>query len=185
MLYGYAITVLDWLLNLDIAHELIVLVIGALPVSELRGAIPVGINIFHMPWHKVFLLAVIGNTIPVPIILKGFDYLAKLISLAGPGKRFIEWLLTHTRKQSMRIRKYERIGLILFVAIPLPITGAWTASIAAFLMGLRFWYAFFAIFCGIIIAATIVTCLSLLGWIGALIAGIGLALVAIAGWWRI
>jgi uncharacterized membrane protein len=176
---------LDWLLHLDIARELVVVVVSALPVSELRGAIPLGINLFHMHWYHVFLLAVIGNLIPVPILLLFFDILAKLISKVEPGKKLMDWVLVHTRVRSEFIRKYERIGLILFVAVPLPITGAWTGSIAAFLMGIRFWYAFFAIFCGIIIAGVIVTCLSLLGWIGAVIAGVGLAILAVAGWRRV
>ena len=73
---------------------------------------------------------------------------------------------------------------MLFVAIPLPFTGAWTGSIAAFLMGMKFNYSFLSIFCGVIIAGAIVTSLCLLGWLGAVIAGIGLSTLAILGWWR-
>jgi uncharacterized membrane protein len=98
------------------------------------------------------------------------------------GRRFVNWLLARTRKQGERIHRYERVGLALFVSIPLPFTGAWTGSIAAFLLGLRFRYAILPIFFGILIAAAIVTSLSLIGWAGALIAGVGLATVAVLGW---
>lgn len=176
---------LDWLIELDIAREIVVVVVGALPISELRGAIPLGINVFGLPWYRVFLLALIGNIIPVPILLLFLDFFVKLLSRVEPGRKLVDWVLSRTRARSEFIRKYERIGLVLFVAIPLPITGAWTGSIAAFLMGLQFRYAFLAILCGIIIAGVIVTILSLLGWVGAVIAGVGLAILAVLGWWRI
>jgi len=65
---------------------------------------------------------------------------------------------------------YEEMGLVAFVAIPLPITGAWTGSLAAYLFGLKFWKSVFFIFVGVIIAGIVVTILSLLGWLGAIIA---------------
>jgi len=74
---------------------------------------------------------------------------------------------------------------MLFVAVPLPFTGAWTGSIAAFLFGIEFRKALLSIVSGVIIAGAIVTCLSLLGWVGALLAGIGLITLAILGQWKI
>jgi uncharacterized membrane protein len=82
------------------------------------------------------------------------------------------------------IEKYERVGLVLFVAIPLPITGAWTGSIAAVLLGMSFKKAILSIFLGVLIAGVIVTCLTLLGWAGAIIAGFVLCVLAILGMWR-
>jgi len=73
---------------------------------------------------------------------------------------------------------------MLFVAIPLPVTGAWTGSLAAVLFGLKFKHAFLSIFSGILIAGAIVTCLCLLGWTGAIIAGIGLTSLAVFTLWR-
>ena len=176
---------IEELINTGLAKEIIVIIIAALPIAELRGALPVAINVFHMPWYWALLLAVIGNMIPVPILLLFLDSIAKLISKVTIGKRFIDWLFEHTRKQGKLIKRYERIGLMLFVAIPLPVTGAWTGSIAAFLMGIKFKYAILSILCGVIIAGAIVTCLCLLGWIGAVIAGVGLSVLAIVGWWKI
>jgi len=177
--------VVEELINSGIPKELIVIIISALPIVELRGALPVAINLFHMPWYWAFCLSVIGNLLPVPILLLFFESLARLASKVEVGRKLVNWVLERTRRQGELIQRYERIGLILFVAIPLPVTGAWTGSIAAFLLGIKFNYAFFSIFCGLIIAGAIVTSLCLLGWVGAAIAGIGLAILAILGWWKI
>jgi uncharacterized membrane protein len=75
----------------------------------------------------------------------------------------LKWLFEHTRKRGKLVERYERIGLALFVAIPLPITGAWTGSLLAVLLGLKFKYAMLSIFVGVLIAGIIVTSLSLLG----------------------
>ncbi len=176
---------LEELINLGIAKELIVVIISALPVVELRGALPVAINLFNMPWYWAFCLAVIGNMLPVPILLLFFESLAKIVSKVEIGRRLVNWVFEHTRRHEKMIQKYEWLGLMLFVAIPLPMTGAWTGSIIAFILGMRFTYAFLSILCVVIIAGAIVTSLCLLGWIGAVIAGIGLSVLAILGWWRV
>ncbi len=172
------------ILSWNIPHELIIVIISALPVVELRGALPIAINLFHMPWYKAFCLAIVGNLIPVPILLLFLDSLAKAASRAGIGRRIVDWVLEHTRRRGRAIEKYEKIGLTLFVAIPLPITGAWTGSIAAFLLGLKFRYSFLSILIGIVIAGAIVTSLCLIGWRGAVIAGVGLSITAILAWRR-
>jgi len=161
--------VIEELINSGIAKELIVVIISALPVTELRGALPVAINLFHMTWYQAFCLAVIGNLLPVPVLLLFLKSLAKAISKVDIGRRLVNWVFEHTRRRGAVIEKYERIGLMLFVAIPLPMTGAWTGSVAAFLFGLKFNRAFFSIFCGVLIAGAIVTCLCLLGWWGRLL----------------
>jgi len=154
----------DELLGLGFSKELVVLVIAALPIFELRGAIPVAIFQFHFPWYYAFLLAIIGNLLPVPFILLFLDAVSRLLSKIDFFKRLLNWFFERTRRRGGIIERYERIGLTLFVAIPLPITGAWTGSLAAVLFGLKFWHAFLSIFIGILIAGTIVTCASLLGW---------------------
>jgi uncharacterized membrane protein len=173
------------IISSSIAQELIVVIISMLPVSELRGALPVAINLFGMPWYWALCLAVIGNLLPVPILLIFLESLAKAISKVDIGRRLVNWVFERTRRQGAIIKRYERIGLMLFVAIPLPVTGAWTGSVAAFLFGLKFKYAFFSILCGVVIAGAIVTCLCLLGWVGGVIAGVGLAALAAFGLWRI
>jgi len=101
------------------------------------------------------------------------------------GRLFFEWLFARTRHKSAQIEKYETLGLAIFVAIPLPATGAWTGAMAAFLLGLKFHHAMLSILLGVVIAGVVMTVLSLLGWLGAAVAGIvliGLAVVSLAGW---
>jgi len=172
------------LLRLGFNQELVVLIISALPILELRGAIPVAINLFNFPWYQALLLAIIGNLLPVPIILLFLNAISKWLSKIGFFRRFFHWLFEHTSRRGKIVERYERIGLILFVAIPLPVTGAWTGSLLAVLFGLKFRHAFLSILIGVCIAGIIVTCLSLLGWTGALIAGIVLSILVISGLWR-
>jgi len=172
------------LLSLGFSKELVVLIIAALPVLELRGALPVAINLFHFPWYYALLLAIVGNLLPVPFILLFLDATSRLLGKIGFCNRMLRWLFERTRQRGIVVERYERIGLALFVAIPFPATGAWTGSLAAVLFGLKFRHAFLSISIGILIAGIIVTCLSLLGWVGAVIAGIGLSCLAISGLWR-
>jgi uncharacterized membrane protein len=172
------------LLSLGFTKDLVVLIISALPILELRGAIPVAINLFHFPWYYALPLAIIGNLLPVPLILLFLKAISRLLSKIGLFDRFLHWLLEHVSQRRQIVERYERIGLALFVAIPLPATGAWTGSLLAVLLGLKFRHAFISIFAGICIAGIIVTCLSLLGWTGAIVAGIALCALAIYSIWR-
>ena len=175
---------IDELIGSGLSRELVVIIISALPVMELRGALPIGIRLLHLPWYQALYLAIIGNMLPVPFLLLFLESLAKTISRVETGKRLVEWVFKRTRQHTGVIEKYERIGLMLFVAIPLPGTGAWTGSIAAFLFGLKLRRAFLSIMCGVIISGAIVTSLSLIGWVGAVIAGIGLSGMAMVGLWK-
>jgi len=172
------------LLSLGFSKELVVLIISALPIFELRGALPVAINLFHFPWYYALLLAIIGNLLLVPVILLFLDAISRYLSKVSFFDRFLQWLFEHTKRRGEIIERYERIGLALFVAIPLPFTGAWTGSLLAVLFGLKFKHAMLSIFVGILIAGIIVTCLCLLGWVGAVIAGIGLGSLTIFGLWK-
>ena len=141
-----------------------VLAFAASPISELRGAIPWAILKCHFTWYYAFLVAVIGNLLPVPFILLFLDTASRLLSKVGPFRRILNWLFERTRRRGKIITRYERIGLALFVAIPLPVTGAWTGSLAAVLFGLKFKHAFLSIFVGILIAGVVVTGATVLGW---------------------
>ena len=153
----------DELLSLGLTRELVVLVVSALPIFELRGGIPVAMGMFHFSWYYAFLLAIIGNMIPVPLLLLFFNTFYRLLGKIGFIKRYFDWILEHTRQRGKVVEKYERIGLMLFVAIPLPVTGAWTGSLAAIIFGIKFKYAFLSILAGVLISGVIVTCLSYFG----------------------
>ena len=173
------------LLSLGFSKELVVLFIAALPIFELRGAIPVAINMFGMPWYSAFSLALIGNLLPVPFILLFLGTITRWLSKIAFFQRTLNRLFAHTKRRGRIVEKYERIGLALFVGIPLPVTGAWTGSLAASIFGLSFKHAFLAIFAGVFVAGIIVTCLSLLGWAGAVVAGVALGILTISGLWRL
>lgn len=156
--------------------ELAVFLTSMIPVIELRGALPLAINLFKMPWYKAFIISFIGNILPVPLILlflkPATDLLCK-ISIFG---KFFDWLFKRTRNKSKIIEKYEELGLLIFVAIPLPGTGAWTGALLAYLMALDFKRSIIFISLGVLIAGIIVTSLCLVGWTGAIIAIIGITI---------
>ena len=154
----------EQLVSLDILGILQVLGIAASPISELRGAIPWAVLKLHFPWYYAYLFGIIGNLLPVPFILLFLDAASQRLSKVGFFDRILKWLFERTRRRGKIIERYQRIGLILFVAIPLPITGAWTGSLAAVLFGLEFKHAFLSIFIGILIAGVIFTCATLFGW---------------------
>ena len=141
-------------------QELFLLLVAASPVVELRGAIPLGLLIYGLPLWQVFVLAVAGNMIPV-LLLPVLGILARELSLRFAFfERFFTWLFNRTRKRHARMFELLRgFALVLFVAIPLPFTGAWTAMIAAFVFGIPFRFAFPLILFGVIIAAVIMSLL--------------------------
>ena len=92
--------------NLDILREFIIIILSATPISELRGAIPLAIGTFEFPWYYAFFLAIIGNMLPVPIILLFLESAAKLLSRIAIMKRFFDWLFERARNRSGIIQKY-------------------------------------------------------------------------------
>ena len=133
-----------------------------MPIVELRGAIPLAINLFDFPWYYAFPLAIAGNLIPVPPLLLLFGTISRRLSKIGIFKRWLHWLEERTRQRGKIIQRYKRIGLALFVAIPLPVTGAWTGSLAATIFTVKFKHALLSIFIGICIAGAIITSICLL-----------------------
>lgn len=143
-----------------IAKFLLTLAMAMVPVIELRGAIPVGIAA-DLPVWLVFIAAVIGNMIPVPIIIlfvrKVFAWL-RTISPWLESK--VSWLEKRAEKKAALIYKYELLGLLILVAVPLPGTGAWTGALIAALLNIRLKVSFPVILGGVLIAGVIVTCIS-------------------------
>jgi uncharacterized membrane protein len=178
-------TYLEQFLGLGISDILKTLGLAVSPISELRGAIPLAVLELDFPWYYAYMIAVIGNMLPVPFILLFLNTATRILSRFPLFDRFFKWLFAYTRRRGTLIEKYERVGLVLFVAIPLPVTGAWTGSIAAVLLGMKFNRAILSIFLGVLIAGVIVTCLTLLGWVGAIIAGVVLCVLAALGMWRL
>ena len=152
-----------------IPHWAATIIIGMLPVSELRGAIPfamapVEVGGYGMSAPEAYILAVFGNMIPVIPLLLFLEPVSDFLRRWRIFDTFFTWLFTRThRNHSERFEKYGTLALTIFVAIPLPVTGAWTGCAAAFVFGVKFRHALLAIFAGVLIAGVIVTVLTLTG----------------------
>lgn len=142
-------------------HILVTIILAMAPVSELRGAIPYAITVGKIPWQEAYIISVIANFIPVIPILFLVGPLSEFLRRWRVFDRFFDWFFARARRKGKLIGRFEAIGLMLFVAIPLPVTGAWTGSVAAFLFGVPKKVAIPAIFAGICIAGVVVTLASL------------------------
>lgn len=136
--------------------ELRTFIISMLPIVELRGAIPFALANGVNPMLAV-ILSICGNLLPIPFILlfirTVFNYLKKLNGI----KNFIHKLEEKAMKKSDRIARYNVIGLIIFVGLPLPGTGAWTGALIASLLDIRLKYSVPAIIIGVCLASVLVT----------------------------
>ena len=137
-----------------------VFLISMLPVIELRGAIPVGIIGLEMDPIIVAVASVIANFIPVPFILL---FIRRILQWMKGTKRLAgiaNWVERRAHKKSDKVQKSAMVGLFLFVAIPLPGTGAWTGSLIAALLDTRMKYALPTILAGVVAAGVLVTLIS-------------------------
>lgn len=139
--------------------ELTVLLTAALPIIELRGAIPVGMSLGMSPAHAT-VISFIGSMIPVPFILFTIRPIFNYLKKTKLFKKLVHKLTDKSLNKSGNIQKYGACGLLVFVAIPLPETGVWSGSLIASLLDMRFKWAFPAILVGNIIAAGIIMGLS-------------------------
>jgi len=150
---------IESIINLNLPVELITFLIAVLPVSELRGAIPIALGVFNMPIYSAFIFAWMGSVLPGAFLIYSLGGISKELSVRSRFfKKFFDWLFERTYKRFWR--HHERLGslaLVVFVAIPLPITGVWTGSVAAFLFGVPKKRAVCLVALGSFIAGIIVT----------------------------
>ncbi len=147
----------EFFLNV-VGRELCVFFCSMIPVIELRGGIPLGASL-GLPFWQSYLLAVCGNMIPVPFILL---FIRKIIAAMERSKvrlfqKFAGWLNRKVAKNRGKIEKYSFFGVCFFVAVPLPVTGAWTGSLVASFLDMKFWKAFLSCLIGVMIAGVIMT----------------------------
>lgn len=153
----------DWVnLFKDIPAELATVLIAMIPIAELRAALPIALTAYQLPIWEAFVLSVIGNMIPVFIILWLIEPVSKFLRRWKVFNRFFNWLFDRTRRKFYdKHAKWGDLALVIFVAIPLPATGAWTGSLAAWLFGIPMRRAVPLILTGVVIAGIIVGLLSL------------------------
>ena len=139
----------------SVGKEAIVFIISMIPILELRGALLVAGPLLGVPVAKAIPLCIIGNIIPVPFILLLITPIFKWMKGTKLFKPMVDKLESKAMSKSDKIEKYEFWGLVLFVGIPLPGTGAWTGSLIAALLGVKFKKAFPAVILGIFMATVI------------------------------
>ena len=137
---------------------LIVFFVSMVPLIELRGAVPIGTGM-GLPWEWTLIVSIIGNCLPIPIIL---IFVKKVLTWMRTCKiklfsKVSNFMFEKAEKNRGKIEKYATWGLFLFVAIPLPGTGAWTGALAASLFDMDKKKASISIFGGVIAAGLIMT----------------------------
>ena len=155
--------VFQFLTNDTTGKCLFTMLVSMIPIIELRGGLPFGVAL-GLPYHLAFPAAVIGNLIPAPFIIV---YIRRIFELM---RRYLPWLNGVVDKlerkahlKGRKVQKYQYLGLWLFVAVPLPGTGAWTGSLAAAFLGMRLKKAMPAVVLGVLTAGCIMLGLTHVG----------------------
>ena len=149
-------------------EKILTVIVAALPVAELRGAIPLAIFRWGISPFEAYILAVVGNFLPVIPLLWFWEHAAHRVMAWHPFfHRTFHWVFERThRKHGKKFEVAKELALFVFVAIPLPLTGAWTGTVVAYLFGIPFWKAALSIGLGIVVAGILV--------------GVGVGLFAVA-----
>jgi uncharacterized membrane protein len=137
-------------------------IMAMLPIIELRGSIPFAMGVYGMPAWMAFSVSVLGDIIPATLIILFLKPVALWLSAHSVffDKIFKWWFQRTISKFEKKFNKYGPWALMIFVAIPLPVTGAWTGSVASFLFDIPKKKAFLFVFLGVVIAGIIVTLIS-------------------------
>jgi uncharacterized membrane protein len=147
----------------NIPPELATFLIAIIPISELRASIPLGIKVFHLSIWSAWFWSVLGNLLPMILILLVLqpiaDFLSRNINLF---KKFFDWLFEHTRRRGAA--KFERWGeaaVFVLTATPIPLLGGWTGPLAAFVFNIKLKKSIPLVVLGCMVAGVIVTMLTL------------------------
>ncbi len=140
-------------------HEVAVMIIAMTPIGELRASIPIALTVYDMSVVAAVGYSILGNIVPALLIYWLIAPISAWLSKINKTcNRFFTWLFSRTRKKfsARKYAGYELIALILFIGIPLPMTGAWTGAVAAWLFGMKPQYAIPGFVIGLVLSASIV-----------------------------
>ena len=152
--------VMQWLTQGPVGEFCFTILVSMVPIVELRGGIPFGVTL-GLPVWAAYLAAVIGNILPVPFILVYIRRIFQWMRRRLPQlNRLVDKLERKAHLKGRRVTKYKYLGLMLFVAIPLPGTGAWTGALAAAFLDMPLRKAIPSIFAGILIAGIVISILT-------------------------
>jgi len=133
--------------------------VSLLPWIELRGGIPLGVSMGLNPVH-VFLVCTVTDIVLIPVLLVFLRYIMPIILKIEFINRFYQWNVVSTLKRYERYKKWEELGLALFVAIPLPFTGVYSGTFVSYLLNFKKREAFVSVASGAVMAGVVVTALS-------------------------
>ncbi|PIN17025.1 hypothetical protein CDL12_10330 [Handroanthus impetiginosus] len=179
---GFGVKVANALRASGWPHEAVVFALATLPVIELRGAIPVGYWLQLKPL-TLTVLSVLGNMVPVPFIILYLKRLATFLTGKNEtASRFLDMLFKRSKEKAGPVEEFQWLGLMLFVAVPFPGTGAWTGAIIASILDMPFWSGVSANFVGVLLAGLLVNLLVNLGLKYAVLTGIILFIISTFMW---
>ena len=141
-----------------LSKETIVFLVSLLPVIELRGGIITG-YLLGIDFFPTFFIAFLGNIVPIPFILFFIKIIFKFLKRT-PLRKIVSWCERKAEEKNETIKKYAYLGLIIFVGIPLPGTGAWTGALIASTLNMDIKKTFLAISLGVLLAGIIISILS-------------------------
>ena len=140
-----------------------IIIFSLLPISELRGSIPLGLS-YGLPLSLVFPIAVLSNALVFPVCYFFLVFIHKLLTKFTLYRKTFDYFLERTRRKiGPKVEKYGYLGLTLFVAIPLPVTGAYTGTLGAWFFKMKKRKSFLAVLLGVFIAGIIVSIVSVFG----------------------
>jgi uncharacterized membrane protein len=144
-----------------INEHLKVFILSMLPITELRGSIPWAIKFYSLTITEIVVLSIVGNILIGILILYALGPIMKILSKNRIFNQLLLYIFKRTKKKGKMIYLLKFYGLILFVGIPMPLTGVWTGSLAAYLFGLSRKKSIVAITIGVLISSFIVTSISI------------------------
>lgn len=145
--------------NLRFGKEITIFIISLMPILELRGGL-IAASLLKVNPISAYIISIIGNVLPVPLILLFFNKLLELFKNKKILTKLITYIDKKVDKNKKSIEKYGYLGLVLFVGIPLPGTGAWTGCLIASVLEMNKTKSFIAIFLGILMASIIMMIVS-------------------------
>lgn len=142
-----------------VSSELIAFIVSMLPILELRGGL-IAAKLLEIDFLKAFAICFVGNLLPIPFILLFIRKIFNLLKKIDKVEAVINKLEARSLRKADNVKKYRLWGLFLFVAIPLPGTGAWTGALIADLLDIRIKHSFPTIVAGVFVAGLIISALS-------------------------
>ena len=154
-------SLVNFFINLfgGINKDVVIFIISMMPILELRGGM-LAASLLHVDFLRALCICIIGNLLPIPFILIFLEKVMEIFEKWSVTSKVVKWLEKKVDNKRSQIDKYGYLGLILFVGIPLPGTGAWTGTLVAIMLGLNKKKSFICILIGVLMASIIMSILS-------------------------